>query len=94
MSAFIPLANYFNGIGKQKIILLAYALGFITTLSLAPGMIQTYQVTGAVFTANVSALIMALVLTLAFIISNKFSLSRCFLINKDLLYLKLLIKNK
>mgnify|MGYP000961916159 FL=1 len=87
MGVFIIISNYFLAIGKQKIVLLSYGLGFISTLILAPVLIKKNGVEGAAYSANIANLVMVLAICSSFIFSNGLTLKRFFSLKEDYLSL-------
>ena len=91
VSLFAVISNYFLALGKQKLLVLCYGLGFISTILFAPVLISKYLMYGAAFNANIAYLIMAISVCYAFIRTNKLSLKRFFSMRTDLKNLKNLI---
>ncbi|MCC6373125.1 MAG: polysaccharide biosynthesis C-terminal domain-containing protein [Bacteroidia bacterium] len=88
MSFFIPLANFFTAIGKQKTTLICYSTGLLCTLIVAPLLIKSYGATGAAYTANLSALIMTVLMIILFFYNNQLSRKHIGIGKKDFIALK------
>lgn len=91
VSCFIIISCYFSALGKQKLVLLCNACGFVFTLIAAPFLIGNYGVQGAAYTANIAYCIIAVAMLSAFFISNKLSVRRLFSFKQDLNNLKALV---
>ncbi len=92
VSLFGTISYYYSAIGKQKLVLFCYSLGFISTLALAPFLIRRFGNAGAAYNANISYLLMALAVCSSFIITNKLSLKRFFSIRTDYENLRQFVK--
>lgn len=88
VSLFAVISNYFLALGKQKLLVLCYGLGLISTVLLAPVLIKEYGMYGAAYNANITYLIMAIAVSYAFMKINKISLYRFFSFKTDLKNLK------
>lgn len=84
VSLFSIISQYFSAIGKQKVVLFCYALGFFFAVSVAPYLVQTYGVRGAAYNANAAYLIITLAMCSFFLFYNKISLRTFFSISSDL----------
>lgn len=91
VSIFMVLSNYFLAIGKQQVVLKTYALGFISTLVLAPCLVKKHGVLGAACSADISYFLMAVGICYQFKNHTNITLRRMFLIKTDLKNLRNLI---
>jgi O-antigen/teichoic acid export membrane protein len=91
MSLFGTIGNYFSAIGKQKLVLLCYGLGFIATLLFAPWLIHRFGMAGAAYNASITYMIIAAAVCTSFIGLNKLSFRRFFSVMHDYRNLKALI---
>jgi O-antigen/teichoic acid export membrane protein len=74
VSLFISISNFFAGIGKQKLVLLCYSVGFFSTLILAPILISRFNVAGAAYNANIAYFLVGICFCFLFTTSNKITL--------------------
>lgn len=88
------ISSYFSAIGRQRLVLLCYGLGFVSTLLLAPVLISRYGVAGAAYNANITYFIVAAAICSSFVISNRLPLKRFFSVTEDYKNLKILISSK
>lgn len=65
------ISHYFSGLGKLKFIAGCNFIGFVCAISLAPFLIEKYNLTGAAIAANVGYFISSVGLFSGFIIKNK-----------------------
>jgi O-antigen/teichoic acid export membrane protein len=94
VSFFGSISYYYSAIGKQKLVLFCYSLGFITTWFFAPVLIAMYGSKGAAYNANISYVMMTVAICISFIVTNKLSWRRFFSVGSDYKNLiQLIIKN-
>lgn len=76
VSFFIPIASYYSAIGRQKLVLCCYSLGFFSALILAPVLVHKYKNAGAAYNADIAFTLTALALSFCFLITHKISFKR------------------
>lgn len=91
VSLFSLISQYFSAIGKQKIVFFCYALGFFSTIFLAPYLVQAYGTKGAAYNANIAYFIITLTIGTAFLLFNKMGIRTLFTCGNDLKNLRKLI---
>ena len=91
ISCFTIISYYFSALGKQKLVLLCNACGFIFTLFAAPVLIGRYGIQGAAYTANIAYFIIATAMLSAFFVSNKLSARLLWSFKRDYTNLKALV---
>jgi len=91
VSGFSVIGNYFLATGKQKLVLICNAVGFIFTLIAAPFLIQRYGISGAAYTANGAYFCIAVSMLFVFFSSSKLTVKRLFSLRKDYEDLKALV---
>jgi O-antigen/teichoic acid export membrane protein len=94
VSLFGSISYYFSAIGQQKVVLICYSLGFISTLFLAPVFISRFKSDGAAYIADLTYSIMAIGICASFGIINKLSFSRFFSFSQDYKNFKELITSE
>jgi len=82
------ISHYFSGLGRQRILLVANSCGLLITLSTSYYFISRFGLIGACYTASLSYLAQALVITLVFMKQNGFGALNLFQFKKDLDLLK------
>lgn len=92
-SFFIALSNYFIALGNQKIPLLSYGLGFLSSVLFAPLFIDHFGVAGAAYNADLSYFIMCITMCLSFFITNKLRIERIISFREDISNLKRLVRH-
>jgi len=83
VSFFGTMSYYYSAIGKQKLVLACYSLGFSATLVLAPVLIGKFGSKGAAYSAGISYFLMGFAICSTFIVINKLSLKRFFSVQTD-----------
>lgn len=78
------ISHYFAGLGKQKILLTANALGLLATVCTSHYLISRDQLLGASYSACISYFVATMVLVVFFIRENKLGLLELFNFKKDL----------
>ena len=91
VSLFGSMSYYFFAIGKQKVVLYCYSIGFISTLLFAPVLIKNYENAGAAYNANIAYTLIAVAVCSAFTVTNKLGLKRFFSLRNDFNFIKKLI---
>jgi len=85
---FMVISNYFVAMGNQKMPALAYSLGCITSLLLAPYLVETYAIKGAALNAFFTFLIICVSMTFLFLQQNKGNVKRLVSISNDIQNIK------
>lgn len=91
VSLFSAIGSYFSATNRQRIVLMSYGLGFISTLILAPLLISRYKVAGAAYNANIAYLLITVAMCSCFIVANKLGVKRFFSFRVDYSNLKQLL---
>lgn len=78
------ISHYFSGLGRQKILLLANGCGLLMTLCTSYYFISRFGLIGACYSASLSYLSQALILTIVFMKQNGFKIPHLFQLKRDL----------
>jgi O-antigen/teichoic acid export membrane protein len=87
------ISHYFSGIGNLKMVSFYNFFGFVTTALLAPLLIKTYGIYGAVITTNISYFITFLVSVVVFIKSTQTPVRALLNIKSDFAELKSIVSS-
>jgi O-antigen/teichoic acid export membrane protein len=88
VSFFSILSQYFFASGKQAIVLLCYAAGFLHTVFRAPVLIRASGISGSAIAADISFLIMTVLVSAAFVLVSGISSKRFLSLREDYYVLK------
>jgi O-antigen/teichoic acid export membrane protein len=78
------ISHYFSGLGRQRILLVANSCGLCVTLCTSHYFISKFGLVGACYSASLSYMAQALVLTCVFMKQNKLKISDVFKFREDL----------
>lgn len=78
------ISHYFSGLGRQRILLLANGSGLLVTLCLSYYLVSRFGLPGACYTASLSYITQAVVLTVVFMKQSGIGLLELFDLKKEL----------
>ena len=78
------ISHYFSGLGRQRILLIANSCGLAVTLFTSYYFISRFGLIGACYSASLSYMMQALVVTIVFMRQNRFKMVQLFQFQKDL----------
>lgn len=83
------ISHYYSGLGRQKILLIANSCGLLVTLCTSYYFVSHFGLIGACYSASLSYMAQALVLTIVFMKQNEFKFLELFKFNGNLKLLKM-----